>query len=234
MSNEGILKLVLTIVLSVAVLTFIVVSIILSKKRGTKVSTKFMTRTAIFAALSTILYVVPFLKFRLPFFPSFLEVHLDEIPLLMAGFAYGPWSGIFALLIKTIIKLPLSTTMCVGELADFVYSLFFVVPAALFYKKHRNFVGALIALLIGMISQIIAASFITTFLILDFYMFVMGLPREAIIGAIQKAGIMIDDLTWPFFIMVGVPFNAFKDAIVVIVTILLYKRFKIILEKIAS
>ena len=247
MSNEDIIKLVGTIVLSVIVLAFIVVSIILNKKKKPEteeevvegeetkkhqfIDVKFMTRTAIFAAISAILYVVPYLQFKLPFFPGFLEVHLDEVPLLIAGFAYGPLSGIFALLIKTLIKLPLTSTMCVGELADFIYSLFFIVPSAIFYKYHRNFKGALIALAIGTVCQITAASFITTFLILDFYMFVMHFPKEAIMGMIHSAGINIDSLSWPFLYAVGLPFNAFKDALVLILTILLYKKLHTIVEK---
>ena len=195
---------------------------------------KFITRTAIFAAMSIILYIVPALKFPLPIFPAFLEIHFDEVPLLIAGFAYGPWSGLFALLIKTIVKLPMTNTMCVGELADFIYSAFFIIPAAIFYKKHRNIKGAIISLLIGVVFQLFASCFITTFLILDFYMTVMNLPRAAIMGMVQKAGIAIDSLDWPFLFAVALPFNALKDAMVVILTLLLYKRIHKLVEKVAD
>lgn len=216
------------------IVTFLAIILLLVSfacKGFKRVNVKFMTRTAIFAAISTILYTVPFLKFKLPFFPSFLEIHLDEVPLLIAGFAYGPMSGIFALLIKTIIKLPMTTTMGVGELADFVYSLFYIVPAALIYQRNRSFKGALIGLTVGTVSQIFAASFITTFAILDFYMVVMNLPKSAILGMVNKAGIQIDNLSWPFFFYVGLPFNALKDAMVIILTLLLYKRIHILVEK---
>ena len=215
-----------------AFLALILLLVSFAFKNRKKIDIKFMTRTAIFAAMSTILYTVPFLKFKLPFFPSFLEIHLDEVPLLIAGFAYGPLSGIFALLIKTIIKLPMTSTMGVGELADYVYSLFFIVPSAIIYQKHRNMKGALVGLGVGTITQILAASFITTFVILDFYMVVMNLPKGAIMGMITKAGIHIDNLLWPFFLYVGLPFNALKDAMVVALTLLLYKRIHILVEKI--
>jgi len=51
---------------------------------------RMITRIAVFGAMSTILYVIPVFKFSLPFFPSFLEIHIDEIPAFIAGFAYGP------------------------------------------------------------------------------------------------------------------------------------------------
>ena len=52
---------------------------------------RFIVRTAIFGAIAAILYTVPFLAFNIPLFPSFLKFHFDEIPLLIAGFSYGPW-----------------------------------------------------------------------------------------------------------------------------------------------
>ena len=198
------------------------------------ITSKFMSRTAIFSALAIILYVVPGLQFKLPFFPGFLEVHLDEIPLLIASFAYGPWCGIAALFIKTIVKLPLTSTLGVGELCDFICSLAFILPAALIYKKRHNFTGALIGLLVGMVIQIIVSGFVVTFIILNFYMNVMNLPESAIIGMIQAVGIKINSFSWSYMFFVSYPFNAFKDAIVVIATILIYKRTHIIIERITS
>ena len=222
-------------VIAIVAIGMLFVIMLFRRLKGKKpVTTKFMTRTAIFAAISIILYMVPFLKVKLPFFPSFLELHFDEIPLLIAAFAYGPWSGIFALILKTIVKLPISSTMCVGELADFIYSLALILPASIIYKKNRNFKGVFIALGVGTLSQLLVSSFVTTFLILDFYMFMMNFPKAAIMSAIHNAGINIDTLEWPFFFAVALPFNAFKDAIVVIVTLLLYKRIHVFVEKVTD
>ena len=84
-------------------LIFVVVAIALFFRtffKSKPMTAKFIARTAVFSAFSIILYTVPFLKFALPIFPAFLEIHLDEIPAFMAGFAYGPLSGflvVFAL-----------------------------------------------------------------------------------------------------------------------------------------
>ena len=229
MKNYNTTRMIIAVIfLLIAVVYFLVKCVF--KKRS--VTTKFITRTAIFASISILLYIVPALKFPLPIFPSFLEIHFDEVPLLIAGFAYGPWSGLFALLIKTLVKLPMTNTLGVGELADFIYSAFYIVPAALIYKKHRHIKGAIIALAVGTVSQLLASSFITTFLILDFYMFVMNFPKPAIMSMIQKAGIQIDSLGWPFLFAVALPFNALKDAMVIAITMLLYKRIHKLVEKI--
>ena len=54
---------------------------------------RFISRVAIFGAISTILYIVPVFQIQLPFVPSFLQLHFDEIPAFIAGYAYGPWSS---------------------------------------------------------------------------------------------------------------------------------------------
>ena len=194
-------------------------------------TTKFIARTGLFAAMSIILYLVPVLKFPLPFFPSFLEFHFDEVPALIAGFAYGPLSGVLVIVIKTIVKLPMTNTMGVGELADLIYSIAFVLPAAIFYKKHRNIKGALIGLGIATVIQLIVSSFITSFLILDFYIFMMGWPKQVILNMCMAANPKVTSLGWTFLFLVALPFNALKDLAVVAITFLLYKRLHKIIDR---
>ena len=203
-------------------------------KKRSPLTTKFIARTGLFAAISIILYIVPGLKFAVPFFPSFLEFHFDEVPALIAGFAYGPLSAFFVVLVKTIVKLPMTGTMGVGELADFIYSCAFVVPAAFIYKKHRNIKGALISLLIATVIQVAVSSLITTYLILDFYIFMMGLPKAAIMGMVKAANPHVTNFGVPFLFMIAIPFNAMKDAIVIVITFLLYKRMHRLFDKIGQ
>ena len=200
--------------------------------KGKVMTTRFIARTAVFAAISIILYTVPFLKFSLPIFPSFLEIHLDEIPAFIAGFAYGPLSGALVILIKTIVKLPLTNTACVGELADFIYSIVFVVPATIIYKKHRTIRGAVVSMGVATVIQIITASLVTTFVMLDAYSVLYRLPKSVILGMCQKINPAITSLGLPFLLMVALPFNALKDGIVVILTFLLYKRLRILFNRI--
>ena len=202
--------------------------------KNTKISVQFISRTAIFAAISIILYTVPYLKYPVFFFPSFLEIHFDEVPVFIAGFAYGPLSAIIIILIKTIVKLPLTTSLCVGELADCLYSLVFVIPATLIYKKHRHFKGAMVGISVGLVAQLIVSSIFTSFVMLDFYMFVMGLSKETILKMCQLANPNVTDLGWTFCFLVALPFNAFKDVLVLVLTILLYKRLHRLLDKIKA
>jgi len=207
--------------------------------KSNPMSTRFIARTAVFAAISIVLYTVPFLKFSLPIFPAFLEIHLDEIPAFMAGFAYGPLAGFLVILVKTLVKLPLTSTACVGEVADFIYSVAFVVPAALIYKKKRNIKGALISMLIATIIQLLVASSITSFVMLDIYGKLFSLSRETILRMCQAVNPLFKEVTdtgtsflFRFMLLISIPFNLIKDAIVFLITFLLYKRLRLLFKKI--
>ena len=137
-----------------------------------KINTKMIARIGIFGALAAILYCVPIFQFKLPtLFPSFLEFHFDEIPIFIASFAYGPLTGFFVILIRTLIKLPMTSTLCVGELSDFIYSCALVLPAAIYYKKQRTLKGVIIGLLIGFVCQVIVSALGNGLFMIDFYLF---------------------------------------------------------------
>lgn len=231
MSDYDLLRLIIGIAFIVIGLFFVINRLFF---KNFKFTTKLISRVAIFGAISTILYIVPYLKFSLPFFPAFLEIHFDEVPAMIAGFAYGPLCGFLVILLKTLIKLPFSSTLCVGELADFIYGSILVVVSSIIYKKHRSIKGALIGLSIATVVQIVASAFITTFLILDFYIFMMGFPKAAILSMCQAVNKNVTDLTWSFFFLVAIPFNAFKDVVLVVLTFLLYKQTHKVIDKIAD
>ena len=184
---------------------------------------KFMVRVAVFGGISIILYTVPMLKFPVPFFPSFLEFHFDEIPIFIAGFAYGPWTAAAIILIKFLVKIPFTSTMVVGEISDLIYSTAFIIPAAIIYQKHRKFSSALIG--ISVVTNV--------YLMIPFYMFVMDFPEQAILAMCQAANANVTDVKWSYGLLCVLPFNVIKDAIVIIVTLLVYKATHKLIDKLA-
>ena len=194
-----------------------------------KITTRFIVRVAIFGAIAAVLYI--FIKFPVPIFPAFMEFHFDEIPILIAGFAYGPLAGFAVTVVKTLIKLPMTSTMGVGELCDFLYTTAFVVPAAFVYKRHRNIKGAIIGLLIGMVAQLVAAVLGNMFIIIPFYMRVMEYQESDILYLCQKANAGIKDLKWTYSLFAVLPFNAIKDVGIIVVTFMVYKTTRRFIDK---
>ena len=99
----------------------------------------------ILTAISFILYM--FVKFPLPFmFPSFLDMQISDLPALLGGFALGPVEGALIIIIKCCIKMPFTSTACIGELGDIAIGVANVLPAALIYRFFKNRKGAISAL----------------------------------------------------------------------------------------
>jgi len=222
-----------TIVFGVLVLVFIFVflKVYYSEKPHTKYKfgTKQMVRVAIFGALSGIFYI--FIKFPVPFLPSFLEFHFDEIPAFIASFAYGPLVGLLVLVVKTIIKLPLTSTLGVGELSDLIFSIAFIMPASLIYKRHRNFKGVITGLLIGTIFQLGVSLVANVYVTIPFYLKVMEYPEAAILGMCKAANPKITNIRWSYGFLAVLPFNAIKDAAVIVLTIFTYKSVHKFIDK---
>lgn len=195
-----------------------------SEKRNTSFNwVRFCSRVAVFGAISTILYIVPVFQIQLPFLPTFLQLHFDEIPAFIAGFAYGPLTGFAVLAIKTLIKLPLTTTLGVGELSDLVFSTAFVVPAAMIYKKMRNMKGVAIGFAVSTILQLVVSAVLNVYAMLPFYMFVMGFSYDSLLAACQAVNPSIVDLGWTYAMYAIVPLNLIKDAAVILVAFFVYR-----------
>ena len=186
-------------------------------------STRFIARVAIFGAFAAILYVVPIFTINLPFIPSFLSLHFDEIPAFIAGFAYGPLSGLSVILIKTLIKLPMTSTVGVGELTDLLLSGAYVSIAAFIYKKKRNLKGVAIGFGLATLFQLGFAMLLNVYFMIPFYMNLYGIDEAGLLRVMQLANPAIKDIGWSYAFFAVLPFNLIKDVIVIIVTFFVYR-----------
>ena len=216
------------------VIGLLVLSLFLYKKKKVNII-KFMTVTGIFSALSVILYViVP--DFGLGFTPFWLKVHLDEIPMFLAGYMYGPLAAIVVNLIKMLIKLPMTTTACVGEFGDFLFSLIFVVPAVILYDKRRKLSSVFIGVGISTFAHIIFAMIMNVYVLLPFYIFLLPTSDAFLESTCTKLipAVQGSNWKWLYAVCMVAPMNAIKDTIVIIVVLLLYKRLHILINRIGE
>jgi riboflavin transporter FmnP len=191
---------------------------------------RFMARVGIFGAIATILYVVDVFTVKLPFFPSFLSLHFDEIPAFICGYAYGPWAGVAVIGIKTLIKLPFTTTNTVGEFSDFVMSCLYIIPACLIYDKKRNLKGVAIGFALGTVIQILSAMLLNVYVMIPFYSNLYGIPLEGLLAICKMANPAITDVGWSYAFFAVLPFNALKDAVVIVATFLVYRSIHVFLR----
>lgn len=221
------------ILISIVILLFVLSYFNYKKRKVNPV--KFMAVTGIFSALATLLYVVvP--DFGLGFTPFWLKVHLDEIPMFLAGYMYGPVAALMVNLIKFLIKLPMTQTACVGEIGDFIFSLVFVLPAVILYEKRRKFKFVLIGAGISTAAQVIFAMVLNVYFMIPFYSMFYNIPLSALESACSSIipAVSGKNWVWMYAVAMVLPMNVIKDTIVIGVVLLLYKRLHILINRIGQ
>ena len=203
-----------------------------AKFRNPKFSTAYIAKMAILTAIAFILYA--FAKFNLPFmFPSFLEIQISELPALLAGFSMGPISGCLVVIIKCLLKFPLTTTAYVGEATDILLGIAFVLPASLIYYFHKDKKHALIGLCVGSACLTGLSILVNRFISIPFFVqLYFGGNFDAIVGVLKPLykNVTIDNF-YTYYLLLGVlPFNLFRCIIVSGLTFVLYKRLSKILH----
>lgn len=186
--------------------------------------TKKMAVTAMFAAIASLLM---YLEMPLPFMPPFLKLDISSVPILIAGFMFGPMPAILAAAVKDLVHLMSTQTGGVGELADFLITCAFVVSASLVYRHNKSKRSALWGCVLGVVVITVTGMLANKFLLIPFYMKVM--PIEAIVGACSAINPLIGSID-TYIIFGAGPFNMIKGIIVSIITMLVYKRVSVALK----
>lgn len=184
-----------------------------------------LVRTAIMTAISVILY--NFVKFPIPFiFPGFLDVQISNLPAIISGFMMGPLSGCLVVIARCIIKLPLTSTAFVGELADLIIGLSVVLVSSLIYKKNHSKKGAIIALVAGSVVWVIVAVILNWLILAPFYIefFFQGNVQGLIAACSMIPGINESNYMILYLFAAILPFNLLLASLNGLITFVIYKR----------
>lgn len=187
-----------------------------ARSPGKRIAT--IARIAVLGAISAVLYY-----FELPVIPPIYKLDLSAVPALIAGFGMGPGASLGVMLVKDFFGLLHSSSMGVGEAADFLMSGAMTVVASVVYLKRHTFKGALAGLVAGTLTMGAVGALANYFIMIPFYVQVMNMPTEVILSMIAKTVPAVDSL-WKLILLAVVPFNLLKGAALSVVTLLLYKR----------
>ncbi len=141
---------------------------------------------------------------QIPIFPAapFLQYDPSLVPAMIVGFAYGPAAGIVVGVVAAIIH-GLIMGEWVGALMNICATVFFILPAALIYKKKHSFSGAVIGLIVGVVFACLGC-------------FVSNLT-------IGMAWYGSYDVILPLMLPAVLPFNLLKACLNSVITIVVYK-----------
>lgn len=170
------------------------------------------TRIAYIAIFTALSYALRFWEFSLlPTSPiAFLKLDFSNIFPLLGGFALGPVAGMVIGILKEVLWMFFSSTFGVGEIANIVIMLPFVLIPTIAYKWRKGIKSVLLFTSIGCIAQVIW-SFPANWL-LNFPVFV---------GFNWKFGMsfFINDYIWGWVML----FNLIKAVSIAVIVLLIYK-----------
>ena len=163
---------------------------------------------------SAIAFVLQWIGSMMPFkVGGFLEIEFSDLPAVIMAFSMGPVAGVLVELIKNILHTPITTTGFVGEFANFVINGCYVLVCGLVYRKMRTKKGAVIAMIMGILSLVITGFFVNLLVMLPLYM------PDAPFGA--KLAIVAGTI---------IPFNFVKGIVQGIITMFIYKKISVLLK----
>ena len=193
-------------------------------------SIKTLAKIAIMGAVAV---VIMLFSFPLPSIaPSFYKLDFSEVAVLIGSFALGPIAGIGIEALKVLLNLIFNgtNTAFIGEFANFLMGCALVVPAGVIYQKNKTRKGALVGIVVGIITMVIAGDLLNYFLLIPAYVSIAHFPLEAIIAAGTKIFPFITS-TLSLVLVCVTLFNLVKGVLVGIITVLIYKRVSPLLKK---
>ncbi|MDR1253687.1 MAG: ECF transporter S component [Oscillospiraceae bacterium] len=174
---------------------------------------------AILSGISAILAV--FLRFNLPFMPSFIKMDLAKLPAIIATYSMGPFSGISVCLLKNIITIPFSSTFIIGPLANFLLECSFILPLGIIYVKNKSKYSAILSCIVGSLSMAITSFPINYYILYPIYFQIIS--ENKILNMYQAIFPQINSIS-EALLTFNVPFTLLKGLLVSFIASLLYKR----------
>lgn len=125
---------------------------------------------AVFTALSFILRLPWFEFYIIPAVP-FLKVDFSGVFVMIAGFALGPVAGVVVSVLKELLyAVSFSQSIGVGELANILIMLPYILIPTILYKKYKGIKAVLISIAIGCAVQVVWSIPVNYLLTFPFYM----------------------------------------------------------------
>lgn len=178
-------------------------------------------KLVVVSLLSAVAFIMQYLDFPLPPFPSFLKIDFSDVPALVAGFIFGPWIGVLVQFIKNGLHFIFTGSEAgipIGEMSNFVAGSVFVVCTVFIARRISGLKGLISGLLVGTLTMSALLSVLNYYVLLPAYAFLINWTVE---GPEKTA-----------LVFYGVaPFNVIKGLLIAVVFIPLYLRLKPKLER---
>lgn len=191
------------------------------QKESKLFSTQNLVKMGILSALAFVL--MRLLEIPLPIFPAFLKIDFGDVPAVIAALIINPFAGVVVVIIKNLLALLNSSSGGIGEIANVVVGISFVLPIGLCTYKNSGLKNVVIGMVVGVICMVIAGMITNALLTIPLF------GEEACIGAGAAINPKIVD-KWTFLLYVIAPFNLLKGILVSTVGIIVVKGMQPVIK----
>ena len=162
-----------------------------------------------------------------PIAPEFIKLDFSDLPTVLGTFIMGPVEGIMIATVKILLKLLFkgTSTAYVGDFANWLFAVAYILPAALIYHFKKGKSGAALTLAVATVFTSLVAVICNVTFIFPAYSKLFGAPMSAIIGMGHKINSNINSL-WTMMWYSIFPFNLIKYGASSVLTFFVYKRLK--------
>lgn len=185
-------------------------------------STKKLVSIAMLSAVASILFMI-----EIPIV-LFYKLDLSNLPVLLGSFTYGPLAGIIILFTKDLLGLLHSSSGGIGELADFLAALPFVLICGSIYRNKKTKKTALFTMLISTVVSSIVSVLLNAYVLIPLFLPDRGIDGVVLIA--QKVFPFIQN-GWQFLFYITMPFNLLKGGVISTLTFAIYKKLSAFLLK---
>lgn len=188
----------------------------------------FTTRAMVTVSLlSALAYVLMLLES--PPYIGFLRLEFSDIPAILGAFWFGPAAGIVIEFIKNLIKAITATkTFGIGELANFITSIAYVIPASLLFRKLKGKYRSVAAFGVATLSMVIIGFLMNYFITIPMYAKMYGGIDNVVAVASMVPGVK----NMFTLILIGItPFNLVKGIFLGVVGHFTYEMLKKVIHE---
>ena len=179
------------------------------------------TRVAFMGIFTALAFILSLFDFTLlPGTPvEFLKLDFSNVPVMLGGFALGPVAGIIIAVLKELLHaLTVGHTAFVGEAANTIFVISYMIVPATVYKKHKGRKVVILTLIIGCILQSLVS--LPVNYLLTFPAFSLAF------GGSWESGHKLFIATWYWALL----FNFIKTVIVSATTMIIYKPLSLLIK----
>ena len=179
-------------------------------------------RLALMGVFVALAFAVSFIEIPLPLFgASFLKLDFGNVFIVLISFLLGPLEGVVVCFLKEALRCIGSSSLCAGELANFLITSSYLLLPSILYQSRKNLKTVIWSLSVACLIATGMALLANRVLIFPVYAYLFG-------GSIF--GMTVGEAFAAFWIAVLI-FNVIKTFAVSFLTMLLYKRLSNFLKK---